>query len=317
MRTLVLGVLAAVSLSAPVSPGAKDLASDAITATATPSKTEVTVGEVFALDVTAQGPAGTTWTFPAETGDEQAELRTPAGPPAAPPAPGTHRYEAALFAVGEAQVPPIAVKYRLPDGTEGSVSTRPVTLRILSVLPKDPKEQKLADIRPPVSVAIGPAFWVLAGVVIVLLAALVVAFLRRRRAAAAPQPAAPALSPDAAALLALDRLAASGLLRGGDYRAFYIELAAIAKRYLEERLAAPVLEMTSSEAVAFLRGHVHGGALAPLLRDLAVAADRIKFARGEGLVEEGDRHLLAVRGLVATLEDRLRPRPAEDAVKVA
>jgi hypothetical protein len=45
------------------------------------------------------------------------------------------------------------------------------------------------------------------------------------------------------------------------------------------------------------------------VRDLAEAADRIKFANGQGLAEEGERHLAAVRTLVIALEARLRPAP--------
>ena len=118
----------------------------------------------------------------------------------------------------------------------------------------------------------------------------------------------PELPPDAEALRALDALAAAGLLPRGEYRSFYIQLAAVAKRYLERRLGAPVLEMTTAETLAFLRGHPHGGELLPVMRDLAEAADRIKFAKGQGLAQEAERHLAAVRALVPALEARLRPR---------
>ena len=117
----------------------------------------------------------------------------------------------------------------------------------------------------------------------------------------------PELPADAEALRALDALAASGLLSRGEYRPFYIQLTAVAKRYLERRLGAPVLEMTTAETLAFLRGHAHGGDLLPVVRDLAEAADRIKFAKGQGLAQEAERHLAAVRALVPALEARLRP----------
>ncbi len=99
----------------------------------------------------------------------------------------------------------------------------------------------------------------------------------------------------------------------GEYRAFYIELTAVAKRYLERRLEAPVLEMTTAETVAFLRDHAHGGDLLPVVRDLAVAADQIKFARGAGMLQAGEGHLAAVRALVPALESRLRPAEPEGA----
>lgn len=284
---------------------------------ATASRTEVRVGEAFTVEVTASGPPGATYTFPRDAGSESVELREPAAPPAGTPVPeplpGTHRYEAAAFAVGEAEVPPLAVSYRLPDGTEGVARTEAIPLRIVSVLPKDPKEQKLADIRGPVPLRVAAAFWIALGLAVALVAALVFWIVRRRREAAAPAPAVPALPPDAEALRALDGLAASGLLERGEYRGFYIALTGIAKRYLEGRLGAPVLEMTSAETHAFLKDHPHAKSFAMPVRDLAGAADRIKFARGEGLEDEARRHLLGVRQLVAGLEEGLRPRPAEKA----
>jgi hypothetical protein len=282
---------------------------------ATSAKTEVTVGEAFAVEVRAEGPPGTSYTFPAEASDESFELRTAQDEGASQaPRPGMHRYLASVFTLGEARLPPIPVRYHLPDGTTGEASTQPLALKVVSLLPKDAQQQKLADIRGPASVGIGGPFWVALGCGLALVAALAFWAVRRRKRGAIPAAApVPALPPDAEARGALDALAARGLLGRGDYRAFYIELTTIAKRYLERRLDAPVLEMTSAETVAFLRRHRHGGEVVPVVRDLAEAADRIKFARGEGLSGEAERHMAAVRALVPALEARLRPaaEPAE------
>ena len=283
---------------------------------ATASKTELTVGEAFTVDVKATGPAGTSYTFPGEAATDTFELRTPSadakGGPAPAVEPGTHRYEAAVFALGEASLPPIPVRYRLPDGAEGETSTEPVALKVVSLLPKDPQEQKLADIRGPQAVGIGRAFWVALGTSLVLAAGLATWLVRRRRRVEAPRAVpVPELPADVEALRALEALAASGLASRGEFRSFYIRLAEVAKRYLERRLGAPVLEMTTAETLAFLRGHAHGGDLVPVVRDLAEAADRIKFAKGQGLAQEAERHLAAVRALVPALEARLRPAAAE------
>jgi hypothetical protein len=282
---------------------------------ATASKTEVTVGEAFTVEVRATAPAGTTFTFPGEAASDTFELRTPppdTKSPAPAVEPGTHRYEAAVFALGEATLPPIPVRYRLPDGTSGEASTEELALKVVSLLPKDPQEQKLADIRGPQAVGIGRPFWVALAIALVLAAALAWWLVRRRRKIepprALPVPEVPA---DLEALRALDALAASGLASRGEYRSFYIRLAEVAKRYLERRLGAPVLEMTTAETLAFLRGHALGGDLLPVVRDLAEAADRIKFAKGQGLAREAERHLAAVRALVPAVEARLRPAVAE------
>lgn len=281
-------------------------------ATATASRTEVGVGETFTVDVAATGPGGISWTFPADAGDEKVELYTPpaaagASPEALPP--GTHRYAAAVFALGEVEVPAIAVKYRLADGTPGEVSTAPVKLRIVSVLPKDQAQQQLADIRPPVALPVGLVFWIALGLVILVLAGAVFWLVRRLRPAPAAEPVVPEVSAEDQARAALDALDASDLLSRGELRAFYIALIEIAKRYLERRLGAPIQEMTSSETVAFLREHRELHDLAFATRDLTNAADQVKFARGLAAESEARRHLAMVRQLVETVEQRLRPAP--------
>ena len=297
-------LLGAVLLAAPLR------AADEPVAVATASKAEVTVGETFTVEVQARGPAGTTFTFPPEITQETFELRTAAGE--SPPPPAVHRYQATVFGLGDAQVPPIPVRYRLPDGTEGEVKAAAIALKVVSLLPRDKEQQKLADVRGPVEVAIGRAFWAGVAGLLLLVAGLVLWLRSRRRKKAAPVvPPVPALAPDEEALRALDALVASGRLARAEYRPFYIELAAIVKRYLERRLEAPILEMTTAEMLAHLRARPQAVELVSPLRDLAGAADQIKFARGAGQEAEAERHLAAVRGLVKALEARLQPAAPE------
>ncbi|HET7294686.1 MAG TPA: hypothetical protein VFM88_19850 [Vicinamibacteria bacterium] len=287
-------------------------ASAPVSVTATAGKSEVSVGERFAVELHATGPEGTAFSFPGALEADAFELRpAPAG--TAPEQPGARRYEATVFALGEARLPPIPVRYRLPDGTEGEAASEPIVVKVASLLPKDPQQQKLADIRGPLPVAIGRAFWIALATAALLAAAIALWLVGRlRRRGAPPAVPVPEVPPDAEALRALDALAARGLLARGEYRAFYIQLAAVAKRYLERRLGAPVLEMTTSETLAFLRGHPHGGDLVAPLKELTGAADRVKFANGCALAPEAERDLAAVRALVPALEARLAPRPQAD-----
>jgi hypothetical protein len=296
------------------SPAPEPMPASPVSVTATASKSEVTLGEAFTLELKATGPAGATYTFAGEASADTLELRTPSAPAgaAAPAAePGTHRYEATVFALGEFQVPAIPVRYRLADGTTGEAASAPLALTVVSLLPKDAAEQKLADIRSPAAVGVGAPFWIALGLAALLLGALALWLIRRRRhVAQRSAPSVAAEPPDVEALRALDTLAAEGLPGRGELRPFYIRLTAIAKRYLERRLGAPVLEMTSAETLAFLRAHPHAGELLSVVRDLAEAADRIKFAKGQGLGPEAERHLASVRALVPALETKLKPPAA-------
>jgi hypothetical protein len=317
--TLLGGAVGAQETRPPESaPGAVEAAATPgpVSVVATVSKDEVTVGETFTIELKAMGPPGTSYRFASGASEEEIELRTPESgeptedPPA--PEPGTHRYEAAVFVLGEVEIPPIPVRFRLPDGSEGEAASEPIVLKVGSLLPRDADEQKLADIRGPQSVGIGRAFWAAVVAAGLIVAGLVTWLVRRRKKTVAPEaPPVPETPPDVEALAALRALASAGLLEARAFREFYIRLTAVAKRYLERRLDAPVLEMTTSETTAFLRGHRHGGELLPVVRDLAQAADQIKFARGQGLAEAAEGHLAAVRALVPALEARLRPAETE------
>ena len=301
------------------SAGAQGKASDAAgtaaspcALTATSDKSEVAVGEPFAVEVRGTGPEGVAWAFPQEAGNENVEVRAAAVGAGTAPG-GTFRYSAAAFAVGETQVPAIQAKCRLADGSEHVVRSAPLALRMVSILPKDPREQKLADIQPPVRLAIGRAFWIALCVLLAVFAALAYAVLRRmRRSAQGPMPVVET-APDAEARAALARLGQEDWITRGDYRGFYIALAQIAKRYLERRLAAPILEMTSAETLAFLRQSGNCGDCAAVVRELTAAADQVKFADACGSTEEVVRHLRTTSELIDRVEVTLRR--AEEATR--
>lgn len=305
-----LGAIGALLLIAGAAP-AQDTGrepTDAPRVEVTTSKDVVTVGEAFTVDLTAHGPAGAEWTFPTEIVEDEAELRAVTTQEPLPP--GTQRYEAMVFAVDETRLPAIEVGYRLRDGSEGSVSTEALTLKVASLLPRDAEEQKLADVRPPVGLDISPVFWGTTLLLWVLLGLLAWwLWLRRRQRDEPAAPSVPPISPDVEAREALERLAERRLPASGELRAYYIELVLIAKRYLERRLGAPVVEMTTTEACAFLRDHPEGRHLLSPFRAIVAAGDQVKFARGSAAREEAERHLTETRRLIDALEQRLRPVP--------
>jgi hypothetical protein len=286
---------------------AEALGAQEVKVTARAAATEVSVGQKFAVALQASGPAGTTWTFPAEAGDDNVSLLAAATQPAGG---GSFVYDAAVFAVGDVAVPAVAVKYRLPDGTEGEARSEAIPLQLVSLLPKEESERALADIRGPVKLPLGVWFWGGLAAAVVLLGGVVVLLRRRRRPRPAVVPSRPDVPPDVEALTALDALTASELIAAADLKPFYVALAEIAKRYLERRLDAPVLEMTTAEAMAFLRENGAARELAPSVRDVMLAADNVKFARGHSERPTAERHVAAARALVTLLEARLRPAEA-------
>jgi hypothetical protein len=284
-----------------------------VTVTLTPTKTEVTVGERFSVEVTAQGPAGTEFVFPGAVEEEKIELHPVAS---AHPRPDAHTYEGSVYSLSDVAIPALTVSYRLPDGTRGQAHTESVPLKVHSLLSRDPKEQHIEDIRPPVTVSVGRAFWI--ALALSLLALFAIAYFGWRRFGR-PRPvvvpAAPPAPPDVLARAALGRLAQSGLIEREEFRAFYIALTEIAKRYLEAQLEAPILEMTTAETVAFLRTDPRRTVLADVMRDVTGAADRIKFARGQGARELAGSHLAAVGQLIDAIEAERRLEATTAAAK--
>ena len=140
MLPLATLLLSAATFAVPPPPaGAATPAPAPVSVTATASKPEVTVGEAFTIELKAMGPAGTTFAFPGEASTDAFELRARVAQPGAAaspaPEPGTRSYDAAVYSLGEAQIPPIPVRYRLADGTEGEASSGAVPLRGVSLLP--------------------------------------------------------------------------------------------------------------------------------------------------------------------------------------
>jgi hypothetical protein len=272
-----------------------------------PSTANVSIGERFQVTVEARGPGGATYEFPKAVSSGSVELTESK---VSTPKAGVAVYDAQVFGIGEeGKIPEIEVGYRSLDGSSGSLKSEPVPLNVISSL--DPKEEKPApaDFAPPMPVVVAPAFWVVNGLAGLFLIAGMVWLARRLRfpKGAVDPTARPALSPEEEALRGLEQLALARATL--EPRGFYIELVQILKQYLERRLEAPVLEMTSTEALAFLKAHAWTTSQAVPLRDLVTSADLVKFG-GSSDASNGDRHLELVREVIARI-DRLHQAELE------
>jgi len=117
----------------------------------------------------------------------------------------------------------------------------------------------------------------IAAVVVGLGAWLLRLYLAHARKVAAQ---APRIPPHTAALAALQALLARGLIEQHQTEPFYVELSAIARRYLEARFTLHAPEQTTEE---FLRAAASSGHISPdhqrLVADFLEQSDLVKFAR--------------------------------------
>lgn len=273
-----------------------------------PASANVSIGERFRVTLQAHGPNGLRYDFPKTVSNgniEMIESRT------ASASSDTAVYEAQLFALGkDAQIPPIEVGYTDADGTPHVVATEPVPLNLVSTLDPNEKNPAPADFAPPVPVLVSRAFWLVNGALGVLL--LVGLFLLVRRLRFPKRVSDPAVTPPVSPEEeALDRLGALARdLQRIDARPAYIDLVQILKQYLERRLEAPILEMTSTETLGFVRAHEWTSPQAVGVRDLIATADLVKFG-GLSDASQIERHLQFVRDVVSHIDGRRRAHEAE------
>ena len=195
----------------------------------------------------------------------------------------------AIYALGPATLPALDVPI-VAGAARSTVTSEPVTLTIEGTLPPAQGEEPpaLADLKPPASIPPdwGPLRASLYGLAAILGAAGILWWLWRRYAARLARVAAPVdpfrrLPPHVWAFEELERLLARRLVEEGKFGLFYDELTRIVKLYLEGRYRADLMERTTSEVPAALRGAGASGEASLLARALLESSDRVKFAREE------------------------------------
>ena len=281
------------------------------------SATTVTIGERIDLRVVARAGAGVAAmrvAVPAGDYDVLARRALPAADAA-----GGRTFEetvtVAFFRTGEFVVGPFRVEL-LPAGA-GAVAveeTGRLTVRVRSLLGEGDKDIK--PLKEPLPLRGDPRrLWpfLALSLLLPLLAALAVHARRRARQrrgrAAAPPPEAPA---DAELEERLRRLRQSELLRRGEYRAFFIALAAALKRFLGRAYGFPAEDCTTAETLALLGQREDDAALVAGLETVLAQADLAKFARRPPADGEMDPLWAALDGLVAVHRAR-RERAVEAA----
>lgn len=203
-------------------------------------------------------------------------------------------YRLRPFLPGEEEIGAFKVHFARPKG-ELTITTRPVSLTIASLLPKK-KAATLNDIAPPMALANYLPLYLAAGGLLLVLLLFVCWRLLRKAKKAKPAPPTP---PHQVAHQALDRLLASGLLDQGELAAFFKKLSDILRRYIEDRFSVRAPEQTTEE---FLQAMTATSSFRPtdrtLLQDFLTHCDLIKFARLEPTVQEGRDRLQLCRRFI-------------------
>jgi hypothetical protein len=183
------------------------------------------------------------------------------------------------FRLGEFILDPIQIQYRIGGGNPQTIETNRIFLTVKSVAAGEMK----TDIRGIKSVLSIPRrfFVFLVSCLSALAASLVGFWLYRRfvkpRAVSAPPEAL--LTPEEEAVLYLNQLFESDLLKKGKVKEYYLRLSEILRIYFEKRFEILAVESTTYEIVRLLKRKEIGGSLLDKIEEVLEAADLAKFAK--------------------------------------
>ncbi|MBT8180825.1 MAG: BatD family protein [Eudoraea sp.] len=195
------------------------------------------------------------------------------------------------------------------------------SLRVdVATVPVDTVNQKMYDIKPLISVQKSNSeFWKI--LLIVLLIAgiaggLIYWFVIRKKPLTEEEKVA-LLPPYDRALLELKKLENSKYLIQDKYKAYYSELTAIVRSYLEEEVNISALESTTSELIHKLEMLKDAGELKlqdntiKQFENILQTADLVKFARSKPPTSVAEKDRKAIEEIVVKTKEAL-PEPTEE-----
>lgn len=201
------------------------------------------------------------------------------------------RYLLSPWQVGTFRLPAKEVHYHKNSGASGTITTEPLELTVASLLPTDLKAEDLATLElkgdkgpvglPPDYRRLG--LLLAGGALLTLLVFFIWRLARngRKKDILLSQEASVPQAP--AHLLARRRLAAlqqAGFLENGLFKAYYSELSACLREYLEKRFALPALEMTTPEILSSAKTvTLLTEARQAMLAEVLNTSDLVKFAK--------------------------------------
>ena len=186
------------------------------------------------------------------------------------------------FTTGDYEIPEINISYTDKDGTEKSVSTAKLILRVEPVKPGPNDKDDVRDIKPPLTIP--HSFWFWFFCVILFLVPVLGFFLYdlfyRRKAGNVLSQTESSRPAHELALERLEKLKGLQLVEQGKVREYYYFLSEIIRSYLEARFELPIVERTTSEAYAELRnsGKIKRAEITDIKAFLE-ECDLVKFAR--------------------------------------
>jgi hypothetical protein len=184
-------------------------------------------------------------------------------------------------------------------------------------VPVDTTQQKMFDIKPAIGVNRPPfdfltlLYWLLP---VLLIGVIVYLFFRRKKIREQRERQLP---PYEEAMLALQQLDASEILKENKSKAYYSSLTEIVKRYLDREVDDTAMESTSDEVIERLLLHKHAGHFdfdgetIRKLDSIFKRADLVKFAKMQQEAEQSRADRATIEEIINETKEVL-PEPTEE-----
>jgi len=192
-------------------------------------------------------------------------------------------YIISTFFTGEFEIPPLTVKYTLPqDTTSYYLQTEKIKIVVESVKPS--KEGDIRDIKPPVNIPAdlwSTLRWIILTVLLISTGIVLFIIYRRKKSGKVPlaQRFTPPRPPHETALEELNNLKNSNLLQDGEIKKYYIRISEIIRRYIEGRYFITAMEMTTTEVLLRLSREDVNSEELRLFEQFLNRCDLVKFAK--------------------------------------
>ncbi|MEW6517340.1 MAG: hypothetical protein AB1439_10615 [candidate division FCPU426 bacterium] len=213
------------------------------------------------------------------------------------------------FASGKVEVPAWIQTFRLADGQPGEFRTAPLTVNVEPV-PHHSGDRpgEIRGLKPQRGLFVAWP-WLLAAALASLAVAAGWWWSQRQKPGALPF-AAPSRPPAEVAREQLERLRQADWPGQGNFKAYYVELSAILRLYVEGCFQVPALDQTTPELLKALK---HARAKLPDInasREVLNRSDLVKFAKWLPTAAEAQADWQAVWDMVERTEPK--PEPAEE-----
>ena len=221
-------------------------------------------------------------------------------------------YVITTFTTGEYVIPPITIDYTDPNGGKKQIQSEPLFILVKSVGATESDKEDIRGLKPPIEIKSGYWGYFLIFPILVLLAAFGFLYYRQRAKAVALPKVPEELKRPAweVALLELEDIRGSDILKKKEITKYYIVLSDIIRKYLERRYQITALDRTTQEVRAELKKAKVEGEVIDSAYDFLYSCDLVKFAKYVPSKEEIDKDWNEAFTIVnMTKEEQVQPAP--------